>query len=170
MAFGCKLRYSRIVQNDEFYDEDFFRTLTSSGARALLIGRRALVALGAPVMTTDYDLWLHFDDIEKLNGAFAGVEHYPNHEPEAARKRGRYVLENSQHIDVMISRSQGADASNLAFEDAWQRRRAIRVPGGEVFAPCTRDLIKTKQWAMRPRDLVDIDWLTVLLGAEEGSR
>jgi hypothetical protein len=168
-TFGRNLSYNRDVQNDEFYDEDFFRTLASSSARALLIGRRALVALGAPVMTTDYDLWLHFDDLEKLNAAFANVDHYPNHEPDTARKRGRYVLENSQHIDVMISRSQGADGSLLAFEDAWQRRRAIRVPGGQVFTPCTRDLIKTKQWAMRPRDLVDIDWLTVLLRTEEGT-
>jgi hypothetical protein len=156
------------VQNDEFYDEDFFRTLTSSEARALLIGRRALVALGAPVMTTDYDLWLHFDDIEKLNAAFANVDHYPNHEPADARKRGRYVLENSQHIDVMISRSQGSEASYLSFDDAWERRRPIRVPGGEVFCPCTRDLIRTKEWAKRPRDLVDIDWLTVLLENEGG--
>jgi hypothetical protein len=157
------------VQSDEFYDEDFFRTLSLSGARALLIGRRALVALGAPVMTNDYDLWIHFDDAEKLNAAFASVEHYPNHEPAEARKRGRYVLENSQHIDVMISHSQGHQASFLSFHDAWQRRRAIPVPGGLVFSPCTRDLIKTKEWAKRPRDLVDIDWLTILLAAEEGA-
>jgi hypothetical protein len=31
----------------------------------LLIGQRALVALGASVMTADYDLWIHQDDIER---------------------------------------------------------------------------------------------------------
>jgi hypothetical protein len=36
----------------------FFRELHRSGARALLIGRRALVLLGLPVLTADYDFWL----------------------------------------------------------------------------------------------------------------
>ncbi len=31
----------------------------------MLIGRRALVALGASVMTADYDLWIHQGDIER---------------------------------------------------------------------------------------------------------
>ena len=66
----------------EFYDEDFFRTLAASGARALLIGRRALIALGAPVI----------------------------------------------------------------------------------------HLILTKRWGSRPRDLVDIEWLTVLKGERDGPR
>ena len=77
------------MESDEFYDEDFFRVVQASGARALLIGRRALVALGAPVMTTDYDLWLHREDIERLNTAFEAVGHFPNHPPSVARERGR---------------------------------------------------------------------------------
>jgi len=32
-----------------------FRAITASGARALLIGRQALVALGMPIMTSDYE-------------------------------------------------------------------------------------------------------------------
>ena len=35
-----------------------FRAIAESGARALLIGRQALIALGMPVMTADYDFWL----------------------------------------------------------------------------------------------------------------
>ena len=29
-----------------------------------------IVLLGLPVATYDYDLWIHFDDIDKLNDAF----------------------------------------------------------------------------------------------------
>ena len=42
----------------EFDEVEFFRAIAASGARALLIGRRALVALGIPVLTADYDFWL----------------------------------------------------------------------------------------------------------------
>jgi hypothetical protein len=38
-------------------------------ARVLLIRRKAMVLLGLPVATYDYDRWIHFDDIEKLNDA-----------------------------------------------------------------------------------------------------
>lgn len=51
----------------------------------LLIGRRALVALGAPVLTADYDPWIHIDDIEKLNGSLRQLDLIPNSSPEEAR-------------------------------------------------------------------------------------
>ena len=40
------------------FEVNFFGAIDKSGARALLIGRRALIALGMPVLTADYDLWL----------------------------------------------------------------------------------------------------------------
>jgi hypothetical protein len=46
---------------------DLFRAVHDSGARSLLIGRRALVAMGLPVATFDYGFWVHFDDVEAFN-------------------------------------------------------------------------------------------------------
>jgi hypothetical protein len=46
------------MQPSRFDEVSFFRELHRSGARALLIGRRALVLLGLPVLTADYDFWL----------------------------------------------------------------------------------------------------------------
>ena len=46
----------------EFDEALFFRAIFGSGARVLLIGRQALIALGLPVLTADYDLWAHIDD------------------------------------------------------------------------------------------------------------
>ena len=51
------------MQGSEFDEVEFFRAIAASGARALLIGRRALVALGLPVLTADYDFWIHIEDI-----------------------------------------------------------------------------------------------------------
>jgi hypothetical protein len=41
------------VQATAFDELAFFRAIADSGARALLIGRQALIALGMPVMTSD---------------------------------------------------------------------------------------------------------------------
>ena len=54
------------MRGSEFDEAAFFQAIARSGARALLIGRRALVALGLPVLTADYDFWIHIDDIRLL--------------------------------------------------------------------------------------------------------
>lgn len=139
----------------ETYDEDVLRAIAESGARTLLIGRRALVVLGLPVMTSDYDVWVHIDDIEKLDAAFARLDHHPNHTPEEARKRGRYVLENDQHVDVLVAR-RGREVGGvvLSFDDAWARRVVFSPYAGvDVPIPCIDDLVTTKRWASRARDV-----------------
>jgi hypothetical protein len=41
------------VEGSEFDEGAFSRAVAGSGARALLVGRRALIALGIPVLTAD---------------------------------------------------------------------------------------------------------------------
>jgi hypothetical protein len=53
------------MEGSEFDEIEFFRALPGSGARALLIGRRALVVLGLPVLTADYDFWIHIDEARR---------------------------------------------------------------------------------------------------------
>ena len=50
------------VKASPFDERAFFAAIASSGVRALLIGRRALIALGMPVMTSDYDFRIAADD------------------------------------------------------------------------------------------------------------
>lgn len=50
------------MQASAFEEVEFFRAVVESPARALLIGRRGLIALGMPVMTRDYDFWIPADD------------------------------------------------------------------------------------------------------------
>lgn len=107
---------------------------------------------------------MHFDDVEKLNAAFAPVDHEPNRTPEEARRSGRYVLENGEHVDVMVARAKtNATGGTLDFDSAWQRRQTVEVAAGlSICLPSTDDLITTKRWASRPRDLVDIQYLEQL--------
>ena len=147
-----------------FDEEAFFAAIATSGARAMLIGRRALVALGIPVLTADYDLWLHFDDVEKLNLAMASLDHYPSHEPAEARARGRYVFENDEHVDVMIARSATTKrGAMLTFDEAWARHQTVAYGASvQIAVPSIADLILTKEWAMRTKDVTDIQLLEAL--------
>lgn len=152
------------MENVDFDEGSFFRAVAASDARAVLIGRRALIALGIPVLTADYDFWLHLDDIEKLNAALEPFDLLPNRTPAEARQRGRYVLENSERIDVLLGRSvPTVDGKRVTFDDVWARREAIEVaPGVSIVVPCLDDLEDTKRFSARPKDAEDLRLLQVL--------
>jgi hypothetical protein len=158
------------MQAGSFDEEAFFRSTAASGARALLIGRRALIALGLPLLTRDYDFWLHIDDIDIFNGALATQDLYPSAPAREARDQGRYVLENDEHVDVLVARAVPTnDGQRVVFDDVWGRRRSLQTyPGVTIFMPCIEDLILTKRFGSRPRDLDDIRMLEVLLEEERG--
>ena len=152
------------MQGSEFDEAEFFRAIAASGARALLIGRRALVALGIPVLTADYDFWLHIEDIAAFNAAMEPQGLFPTRTLEEARNRGRYVLENDERVDVLVARLvPTADGVRVAFDDVWTRRRALEIaPGIAVAVPALDDLILTKRFGGRPKDLEDIRLLEAL--------
>ena len=151
------------MESADLSEIDLFRAIRVSGARSLLIGRRALVALGLPVATHDYDFWLHFDDVEAFNVALERYEHFPTCSPDVARQRGRYVIENGEHIDVMIARSRtNADGEELTFDQAWSRRQLLPFGATELVLPSLDDLVRTKKWAMRAKDIADIQLLEAL--------
>ncbi len=157
------------MQGSEFEEAEFFRAIAASGTRALLIGRRALVALGIPVLTADYDFWVHIDDIASFNAAVEPQGLTPSRTPEEARGRGRYVLENDERVDVLVARTAPTvDGVRVAFDEVWERRRALQVaPGVTLAVPDLDDLILTKRFGGRPKDIEDIRLLEAL--REEGA-
>ena len=156
------------MQGSEFDEADFFRAVAESGARALLIGRRALIALGLPVLTVDYDFWIHVDDAARFNAAVEPFGLLPTHTPDEARARGRYVLQNDERVDVLVARSvPTVDGVRVAFDDLWNRRRLLAA--GErvsIAVPELDDLILTKRFGGRPKDLEDIRLLESLRGED----
>jgi hypothetical protein len=152
------------MEGTDFDELAFFRRIGESGARALLIGRRALVALGLPVLTADYDFWLHPDDIDRFNAAVSPFGLAPSHTAVEARNRGRYVLENDEHVDVIVGRSvTTVDGQKLLLEELWTRRITLPLsPDASLAIPCLEDLIATKRFGCRPKDLEDIRLLLAL--------
>lgn len=156
------------MEGSEFDEAEFFRAIAASGARALLIGRRALVALGLPVLTADYDFWIHVDDAAAFNAAAEPFGLVPTRTPDEARARGRYVLENDERVDVLVARTvPTVDGVTVSFEDVWSRRRVQPLGAGvQVALPSLDDLILTKRFGGRPRDLEDIRLIEALRAEE----
>lgn len=156
------------MEGAEFDEIEFFRAIETSGSRALLIGRRALVVLGLPVLTADYDFWIHIDDTVAFNRAAQPFGLVPTRTPEEARRRGRYILENLEKVDVLVARIvPTVDGVDVRFDDVWSRRRKVELsPRVNVLLPALDDLILTKRFAARPKDLEDIRLLEVLRSEE----
>ena len=152
------------MRSEDFDELSFFRAIHESGVRALLIGRRALVLLGLPVLTADYDFWIAIDQIAAFNAAAARCDLHATVDPDEARRRGRYAVENDEHVDVLVARSvTTVDGVQVGFEDVWAQRRAVTLaPDIEVQRPAIDDLILTKRFADRPKDLEDIRLLRML--------
>jgi hypothetical protein len=122
------------------------------------------VALGIPVLTADYDFWIHIDDIAVFNAAVEPQGLFPTRTPDEARGTGRYVLENDERVDVLVARTvPTVDGVRVAFDDVWPRRHAFEVAAGVTIAvPALDDLILTKRFGGRPKDLEDIRLLEAL--------
>lgn len=162
---SCRRSYNRRCMRASTFDEEaFFRSIAASGIRALLIGRRALVLLGLPVLTADYDFWIGVDDLPAFNAIADAFDLVPSRSPEEARRAGRYALENDERIDVLVARSISTlDGVVLELQDLWTRRQLIQVsPDVTVAIPAIDDLIRTKQVAARAKDLEDIRLLRIL--------
>lgn len=160
------MRYAlaEAVEGPAFDEDLFFRAIARSDVRALLIGRRALIALGLPLNTRDYDFWVHIDDTQRFNELAEPFDLFPNRSPEEARKVGRYVLEGDEHVDVLISREvPTVDGERVSFEALWSNREPIEVaPHVLIHRPSLDGLILTKRFANRPKDAEDLRMLAVL--------
>ena len=153
--------YHGVVQATPFDEIGMFRAIADSDVRALLIGRQALIALGMPVMTADYDFWIAADDASRFNDALRPFELFPSRTPDDARANGRYVLDNDEHVDVLVARAVSTiDGVLVAFDEVWTRRNYVEIGEGVRAAiPCIEDLILTKRFGGRARDADDIRWL-----------
>ncbi|MCL4822131.1 MAG: hypothetical protein KJ067_23640 [Vicinamibacteria bacterium] len=68
------------------------------------------------------------------------------------------MLENDERVDVLVARTvPTVDGVTVSFEDVWSRRRVQPLGAGvQVALPSLDDLILTKRFGGRPRDLEDI--------------
>lgn len=104
------------------------------------------------------------DDISRFNDAVVPFGLQPTRSPDEARSAGRYALENDEHVDVLVARSvPTTDGTVVNFETLWARRRALELESDVLIqVPTVADLILTKRFSSRPKDLEDIRLLQIL--------
>jgi len=130
--------------------------LSASGAEFLVVGAHALAAHGYPRATGDLDIWVRAD-----------TENAPR-VLEALRRFGAPLFDLSvedlakpgtvfqigmapARIDILTG------VSGLTFEQAWPRRKTVKLGELSVGVIGREDLIRNKRATGRPQDLVDAD-------------
>jgi hypothetical protein len=93
----------------------------------------------------------------------ASIDHYPNREPAEARACGRYVFENDEHVGMIARAATTKRGAVLTFDEAWARHQTLAYGASvRIAVPTVADLILTKEWAMRTKDVIDIQLLEAL--------
>jgi hypothetical protein len=127
------------VEASHFEESEFFSAIAASGARALPIGRRALIALGMPLLTRDYDSWIHGDDVASFNSAVSAFDLFPSHSPEEARAKGANVnwegcCLSFRSLSILQARACGASV-NVEPSRRGNESDCIELPFRDTIAP-----------------------------------
>jgi hypothetical protein len=148
----------------------FLRALARRGLQYLLIGRWAVAQHGAPVVTSDYDFWVHPRDRLTFMGLL-GELFDAELPPEALRDRPILSLyAGVDKVDCFSMDCLVNDAGErLVFEEVYARSEEKRDAEHElvVWVPCIDDLIALKRLRHKDpmknlRDQEDIRYLTAL--------
>ncbi len=66
------------------------------------------------------------------------------------------MLENGEHVDVLLSLNIAGSLPSLSLADAWARRTSVAVSGVDVHLPALEDLLTMKRAAGRQKDTLDV--------------
>ena len=86
---------------------------------------RALVALGVPVLTADYDVWLHIDDIAAFNAAVEAQGLVPSRTPRR-RTAEAETSSRTTSVSTFLSPARYPPSLRAPRLPALARRDAVR--------------------------------------------
>lgn len=147
---------ARTLLNEDF--REMLSALSAEAVEFMLVGAYALAAHGLPRATGDMDLWLRCS-AENAERDWRALARFgaPMEGASAAdlAKPGVVVQVGAApcRIDLLTS------VDGVDFDDAWPRRKSVRVGELEVPVISKADLIRNKQACARPQDIADIDAL-----------
>jgi hypothetical protein len=168
---GLTRLYKKVWGNMEPEVElDFFdivKDFNKMGIKYLIIGRRAVVLYGAPVLTADYDFWIDSNEKDKVLAYFAekGCT-LPN--SEESRKPIVQIYAGPQKIDLFFHAAiRNVEGDLIEFGSCYGRATIKEDPTQDIFfyIPSIDDLIKTKK--IRKENVKDLQDIEYLLKAKE---
>ena len=138
---------------------EFVELFVANGVRFLIVGGYALAAHGYPRATDDFDAWVwaNSENAEKIiecltEFGFGSL----NLTTDDFTTLDRVVQLGypPYRIDIITS------ISGVEFENAWANRWVIDVDGMQVPFIGRDDLLTNKRATGRPKDLLDVEYLT----------
>jgi hypothetical protein len=125
----------------------FVRELANSGARFLVIGGKALQAVGIERETVDVDIWVARDDetTERVFATLKKVCRAPDIFLERLRSENvRVAIPSEQNPEIDILTSIG----NLSFDDVYEAASEVMWQLTALRVPSIDDLIRIKEIAI----------------------
>lgn len=146
---------------------DIVKDFNRMGIRYLIIGRRAVVLYGAPVLTADYDFWIDSKEKDRVLSYFV-KKGCSLSNSEDSIKSIIHVYAGIKKIDLFFHKAiQNLEGELLEFKSCYQNATIKEDPKEAIFfyIPSIDDLIKTKK--IREKNVKDLQDIEYLLKAKE---
>ena len=142
---------------------DLIRSFNRQRIRYLIIGRRAVILYGGPVLTADHDLWIHPVDKKKALSILLGKFGFELSHPPDTRKPVVTGFSGMKKYDFFFQKSvRNFEKETIEFEECY-KNSTIKEDSAEDVSfriPSIEDLIRLKK-IRRPnvKDEQDIEYL-----------
>ena len=149
---------------------ELIKVLNSESVRYLIIGRRAVILYGGPVMTADYDLWIHPGDKKKTLTILESLDMELS-QPVDTRRPMVTAFSGSRKLDLFFHKSiTNFRGDVINFDECYAAAETAEDPDAAVSfrIPAIKDLIKMKQ--IREPNAKDGQDIEFLLKAEQLSK
>ena len=142
---------------------DLLRELNRQNIRYLLIGRRAVILYGAPVLTADHDLWIHPDDKKRVLSFLVEELGFELSQPLDTKRPILSAFSGPRKYDLFFQRSvRNTESETIQFEECYRNSILKEDPGENLQfrIPSVDDLIRLKKVRPpNPKDEQDIEYL-----------
>jgi len=141
---------------------DVIREFNRHQVRHVIIGRRAVILYGGPVLTGDNDIWIHTADREKTLSLLNRLDFELSHPVETKRPIVT-AFSGMKKYDLFFHKGiKNLEDEPIEFEECYRNSTLIEDPSKDIFfrVPSIDDLIRLKK-IREPnvRDEQDIEYL-----------
>jgi hypothetical protein len=141
---------------------DVIRAFNRDGIRHLIIGRRAVILYGGPVLTGDNDLWIHRADREKALSLLKNLDFELSH-PVDTKRPIVTAFSGMKKYDLFFHKGiRNLEDEAIEFEECYTNSTLIEDPFKDIFfrVPSIDDLIRLKKIRQpNVKDEQDIEYL-----------
>jgi len=142
---------------------ELIRELNRRKIRYLIIGRRAVILYGGPVLTADTDLWIHPEDKKRVLSFLLDELDLETSDSPETKKPVVSAFSGLRKFDLFFQRSvRNVDHETIGFEDCYDHSILKKDPKEDISfrIPSIDDLIRLKK-IRKPnvKDEQDIEYL-----------